>query len=135
MTRISRSLMISGELESDEDILIDGCVRGHVRVHGGDVTIGETATVEADIRGARVLVRGNLTGSITATGRIEIQRQATVRGSLSAKLVVLADGAHFDGGIDMQDRVIPARVARHKAEQDLRGAHVMPALTAVRGSR
>jgi cytoskeletal protein CcmA (bactofilin family) len=121
MTRIGPSLVISGEFESDEDVRIDGCVRGHVHVRGGALTIGETASVEADIRGVRVLVHGILTGNITATERIEIQHAATVRGSLSANQVVLADGACFNGGIDMHQRTIAAKVAQHKAEEQRNG--------------
>ncbi len=116
MTRIGQSLIITGELESDEDLVIDGLVRGHIHMRRGSLTIGETGRVEADIRGTRVLVLGNVKGGVTASERIEIQRGAIVRGSVSANVIVLADGARFDGGIDMHQRTIAAGLARHKAE-------------------
>ena len=122
MTHIGKSLIISGELSSEEDVVIDGLVHGHIHVRGGSLTIGETAQVDADIRGVRVVVAGNLTGSITASARIELQQRAVVRGSLSANLIVMADGARFDGGIDMHQRTIAAGLARHKAEHGGTGA-------------
>jgi cytoskeletal protein CcmA (bactofilin family) len=115
MTRLGRSLVVTGELTSDEDIAIDGQVHGRVSVREATLTIGEHARVEADIRGARVEVRGQVTGSIAATERIALHASADVEGSLSANQVVIADGAKFEGRIDMDQRTIAVKVAQFKA--------------------
>ncbi len=116
MTHLGQSLVIHGQLESDEDIVIDGHVQGDVHVRGATLTIGEHGNVEADVHGMRVVVRGVLLGSITATERIELGAEASVRGSLSANQVVIVDGARYDGDIDMQQRTIAARVAQHRGQ-------------------
>jgi cytoskeletal protein CcmA (bactofilin family) len=115
MTRIPPSLLISGEIESAEELIIEGHVLGYVLMRNAPLTIAEDGQVDAEVRGVRVLVHGRLTGSITATERIEVGPQAAVRASLSASQVVLADGARFDGGIDMQQRTIAVRMAQHRA--------------------
>ena len=69
----------------------------------------------------RVLVRGSLQGSIIATDRIELGAEASVRGSLSANHVVIVDGAHYDGSIDMKQRTIATKVAQHRAGQTTAG--------------
>jgi cytoskeletal protein CcmA (bactofilin family) len=117
MTHLGRSLVLTGELTSDEDIAIDGQVHGHVFVRDATLTIGEDAHVEADVRSARVQVRGKVTGTISATERIELFASAEVAGNLSANQVVIADGARFGGRIDMDQRTIAARVAQFRAEQ------------------
>ena len=117
MTTIGRSIVITGELASEEDILLDGRVRGHVIVRNASLTLGEQARVEADIRGAKVLVKGAVQGSIAATVRIELAPTASVNGSLSANEVVIADGATFNGRIDMDQRTIAAKIAQFKATQ------------------
>jgi cytoskeletal protein CcmA (bactofilin family) len=117
MTRIGASIIINGELESDEDILIEGEVRGHIHVRDAALTIGEQGRIDADVRGTRVVVRGNVQGNITATERIELGAEATMQGSLSSNRVVMVDGAHFDGTIDMQQRTIAAKMAQHRATQ------------------
>jgi cytoskeletal protein CcmA (bactofilin family) len=117
MTHLGRSLVLTGELTSDEDIAIDGQVHGHVFVRDATLTIGEHARVEADVRGMRVQVRGVVTGSISASQRIELYPSARVDGNLSANQVVIADGAQFGGRIDMDQRTIAAKVAQFKAEQ------------------
>jgi cytoskeletal protein CcmA (bactofilin family) len=117
MTTIGQSLSISGELSSDDDLLIEGRVAGQVVLRNATVTIARQATVDADIRSARVLVNGAVQGSIAASERIELGPTASVRGNLSANQVVLYEGATFNGRIDMDKRTIAARVAHYKAAQ------------------
>ena len=121
MTRIGRSMVLTGELTADEDVSIDGQVHGHVLVREATLSVGEHATVDADVRCARAQVRGRVTGSIAASQRIELFASADVTGSLSANHVVIADGAQFGGRIDMDQRTIAAKVAQYKAGQGSAG--------------
>ena len=117
MNTIGRNLVITGEITSDEDLTIDGHVRGHVSVRNAVLTIGQHAHIEADVRGARVVVLGRVQGGISASERIELGATADVRGTLSANQIVMADGARVQGGIDMAQRTIAAKVAKFKAGQ------------------
>jgi len=117
VTTIGPTIVISGELTSGEDITVQGRVNGHVIVRESVLTIGEQAHLKADVRGARVLVKGQLKGSIVASQRIELAPGAAVEGSLSANQVVLTDGTQFNGRIDMDQRTIAARLAQFKASQ------------------
>ena len=117
MTHIGRSTVFDGELTTDEDLTIEGTVKGDVQVREATLTINEKAQVEADIHGARVIVHGSLKGSITATARIELGPAARVEGNLSADQVVIADGARFHGRIDMAKRTLALKMAQYKAGQ------------------
>lgn len=118
MTKIGPTISISGEVVSGEDIIVEGRVHGHLMVRDGALTIGEQAQLQADIRGTRVVVKGQLKGSIVASERIELEASASVEGSLSANRVVIADGSRFNGGIDMDQRTIAARIAQFKAAHE-----------------
>jgi cytoskeletal protein CcmA (bactofilin family) len=117
MTSIGATITITGEVTSGEDVTIDGRLDGQLLVRDAALTIGERAQIQADIRGARVVVRGLVTGAISASERIELTPTATVDGSLSANRVIVADGAQFNGRIDMDQRTIAARIAQYKATQ------------------
>ena len=108
--------MISGELECSEDLLIEGRVNGHLKVRNAQLTITPSGTVDAQIHGVRVLVEGQVKGGITASERIELAASGTVLGNLSANRVIVADGASFNGRIDMDQRTIAAKVAQYKAQ-------------------
>jgi cytoskeletal protein CcmA (bactofilin family) len=113
-TRIGPSLVITGELECSEDLLIEGRVNGHVVMHDAQLTVTPTGAVDAQIHGTRVLVEGQVKGGISATERIELGSKSRVEGSLSADRIVMWDGARFDGGIDMRQRTIAAKMAQFR---------------------
>jgi cytoskeletal protein CcmA (bactofilin family) len=117
MTHISKSIVFDGELTSNEDLQFDGTLKGHLHLHDAVLTIGETATVEADIRAKHVVVQGTVQGSIAAGDRIELTATAKVTGSLTAERVVIAEGARFNGGVDMGRRTIATKMAQYKAGQ------------------
>jgi len=117
VTTIGSSLVITGELTCTEDITIEGRVNGHVHVRDAMLTIAPQAQLRADVRGARVLVLGELKGAIVASERIDLAPGAMVEGSLSSNRVVLSEGTTFNGRIDMHQRTIAARVAHFKASQ------------------
>jgi cytoskeletal protein CcmA (bactofilin family) len=117
MTTISASIHITGEVSSEEDLVIEGRVDGQVVLRNATVTIGRHALVDADVRGARVLVLGAVRGGIAATERIDLTPTAEVKGSLSANQVVIEEGAIFSGRIDMDKRTIAVKIAQYKAAQ------------------
>ena len=117
MTRIGPSFVISGELHSSEPTVIEGRVDGQVLIKGAPLTISSCGAVRADVRAVRVLVEGQLKGSISASERIELTASAQVEGALSANQIIMREGARFDGGIDMQRRTIESKMAKYRAQQ------------------
>ena len=80
---ISRALKITGQLESSEDIQIEGEVEGDVRA----------AAVRV---GAGAKVRGTVSGD-------EVELSGTVEGKIEARKVVLTSTAHMSGDIIHKD--------------------------------
>jgi cytoskeletal protein CcmA (bactofilin family) len=125
MTHIGKAVVMDGELISDEDLQIDGQLKGHVHVRDATLIIGETGHIEADVRAARVIVRGTVQGSIAAGERIDLDATANVTGSLTAERVVIADGASFNGAVDMGRRTVATKMAQFKAGQPAaRASHI-----------
>jgi cytoskeletal protein CcmA (bactofilin family) len=80
---ISRALKITGQLESSEDIQIEGLVEGDVRA----------VTVRV---GAGAKVHGTVSGD-------EVELSGTIDGKIEAKKVVLTSSAHMSGDVVHQD--------------------------------
>ena len=92
---------ISGKLSFDGPTRIDGQVDGEIT--GKDsLTIGESAVVTAQIKAASIIVAGKISGDLTATQRIEIRPSAKVIGNLTAPVLVVHEGALFEGHCSMQ---------------------------------
>lgn len=98
---IGASIEIDGTLKGNEDLLIQGSVKGTVELKNNSVTIGETSQVTADIFAQTIAVEGQLEGKLFASERVMIRRTARIKGTIMAPRVMLEDGARFNGSIDM----------------------------------
>ena len=116
MNTLGQNLQIVGEVRSGEDLLIEGHVNGTIHMENAVLTIGSPATVHADVRGTTIHIRGVAHGTISATERIDVAPSASVYGYLTANHVIIAEGATFNGRIDMGRRALAAKVARYKSE-------------------
>jgi cytoskeletal protein CcmA (bactofilin family) len=117
MTHLGPTIIFDGVLTCTDNLRLDGEVRGDIVMRDAELTIGQSAKVDADIRGLRVLILGTVNGNVTATERIELGASANVTGGLSANRVVIVDGARFTGRVDMDRRTIAAKIAHYKETQ------------------
>lgn len=97
---VGAGIIIEGEFSSDEDVVVEGTVRGTLSTSDA-VTIGSDGLVEADVRGMSVSVAGQVTGNIVATDRVDIQAGGRLIGDVKAGRLTIADGASFRGNVDM----------------------------------
>lgn len=99
-TVIGAGITIEGEVTSDEEVLVQGTVRGKLLTKDA-VTVEQGGVVEADIAGGPVAVAGAVTGNITSSDRVDLQSGAKVIGNVKASRITIADGAQFKGNVDM----------------------------------
>lgn len=92
---------INGKLSFEGPTRIDGQVDGEI-VAKESLTIGESAVVTAQIKAAAIVVAGKVSGDIVAAQRIEIRPSAKVLGNLTAPVLVVHEGAMFEGHCSMQ---------------------------------
>ena len=99
-TRVGRTLVITGELESAADVVVLGRVDGAVRARGV-VEIDRRGRVAGEVRGRAVDVEGEVEGPVTATERVEIGKEGAIVGDIRAPRILIADGARFEGTVHM----------------------------------
>ena len=105
MTTIGPTLIIKGDVTSNEDITIHGTLVGTLKMQGGAVMVAPHGKVEAVAEGANLTIHGEFTGDIKATERVELTNRANVEGKIVSPVVVLQDGAVFNGKIHVERRV------------------------------
>ena len=91
---ISKKLKITGQLESTEDIHIEGEVEGDVR--GVSVKVGQHAKVTGTIYGDHVELSGVLEGKIEARS-VTLTSTARMNGDIVHQDIRIELGARFDG--------------------------------------
>jgi len=99
-TILGPTLEIEGEIEGDEDLVIQGRVQGNIKSRKA-LTVDGSGMVEATIVTHSMVVSGRLNGNVEATDKVEIRREGTMVGDIKAPRVVIADGAKFKGNIEM----------------------------------
>jgi len=67
----------------------------------GHLLIGEKAQVKATIHGESITIEGLVTGTITATTRVECRSTARVTGKVSTPRLVMQEGAMLHGTLEM----------------------------------
>lgn len=96
-------LVLEGKLMGDEPVLIEGEVRGSVNLTDS-VHIGPQARVVATVHGRCVMIEGMVQGDVSAEERVELVATARVEGNIRAPRVIVAEGAQFQGSVDMGAR-------------------------------
>ena len=91
---VSANLRVTGDLESEGDIQIDGHVEGDVRSHS--VTVGEHAVVSGAILAQTVHVAGTVKGQINGK-TVELTRTAKVTGDIVHESLAIEAGAYIQG--------------------------------------
>ncbi len=99
----------SGDVSFHDTLRIDGKFEGAVR-SGKTLVIGESADVNAEVDVAIVSVSGRLRGSVRASERVELLPTAHAECSLDCKVLIVHEGAKFDGQCVMSGTKTPREV-------------------------
>jgi cytoskeletal protein CcmA (bactofilin family) len=102
--QVGASVVIKGELIAEEDVTIAGRVEGTIRVEGHIVTVNAGGHVAADIEARAIVVSGRVKGRVVAEDRIDLRDGADVDGDLVAPRIGMAEGARFNGRVEMPER-------------------------------
>jgi cytoskeletal protein CcmA (bactofilin family) len=116
-----RTIDIQGDVECVEDIVIEGRIAGSIWNEHHVVTIGADAIVAGDIFARIITIRGEVTGTMMATGRVDIMNEARVTGRVLAGRFMLAEGGTFSGKVEPQHLDAAMRVARHRRAEAASG--------------
>ena len=102
MVNIGKSVVIKGELNGSEDLTVEGNVEGRVELRDHILTIGPNGRIKAEVFAKAVIVLGEITGTVTASEKVDIRDKGSVDGDIISPRVAIAEGAHFRGSVDMQ---------------------------------
>ena len=94
---------IDGNLRCESNLRIKGSAQGEISC-SKSVFIEETAKVHANVKSANAVVAGELEGSIVCDSRLEILATGRVTGELTAGVLIIQEGAFFEGHLKMKDR-------------------------------
>lgn len=100
VSRISTGTVIKGEIDSPNDIRIDGSFEGKI-VSKGRVVAGDKAVISGDVICENMDFWGKMTGSIYAKDTLTLKEGSIVTGDIHVRRLAVELGARFEGNCRM----------------------------------
>ncbi|MCB8964839.1 MAG: polymer-forming cytoskeletal protein [Bacteroidales bacterium] len=91
---------ISGDINSNGDLRIDGTLIGNLTVKG-KVVVGETGKIKGEITCKNSDISGTIEGKITVFELLSIKSTAKINGDLHVGKVAIEPGSRFTGYCEM----------------------------------
>ena len=99
-TIIGRDTSFKGSITSQGTIRIDGQHEGEL-VTVGDVVIGESGCLQAQLKACNAIIAGTITGNIEVSDKLELLPTAKVYGDIKVGILIINEGAVFRGACQM----------------------------------
>ncbi|HKC23901.1 MAG TPA: polymer-forming cytoskeletal protein [Thermoanaerobaculia bacterium] len=96
---LDKDARFEGKLSFEDLFRIDGTLKGSV-VSDEELVVGESGTVEGDIRVGRLSVSGTVRGVVFARERIEVHAGGRVFAELHSPALVVEEGAVIQGPVE-----------------------------------
>jgi cytoskeletal protein CcmA (bactofilin family) len=120
-TLISAGTTLNGDVASENDLRIDGTVKGNV-ICSAKVIIGTSGLVEGNVTGMQADVSGKVIGNIEVKELLQLREESNVEGNIMAGKLQIEPTAIFNGRCQM---LMPA-TAKPKKENELKKPEKQP---------
>jgi cytoskeletal protein CcmA (bactofilin family) len=100
-TVIGPGCILEGTLRSNGNLRLDGTFTGTLEIIG-NILVGETARIEADVDARNISIGGMVRGNVTGN-KVQLLRTARVWGDITATALTTEEGAFIDGRISMTE--------------------------------
>lgn len=98
-TVLGTNCTLEGTLKSTANIRLDGTFTGTLEI-AGNVLVGETAKINADINARNISIAGAVRGNVRGN-KVQLLRTGRVWGDIRATALTTEEGAFIDGKITM----------------------------------
>ena len=103
-TILGKDSYCEGNLNVNQTVRVDGELKGDIHTDA-TVIIGKDGKVTGDVTAKKLVLGGYLNGNVKIDGHTVLESSAVFHGDLSTKLLVIDEGAQFDGECSMSDTV------------------------------
>lgn len=120
VTSIGRTIVIKGDVQADEHLIVEGQVEGRLMVPEHGLAIGKHGRVSPEMLARTITVLGQADGKLTATERVELLKSGRVSGRIVTASLIIDEGAVFNGVVDptLADTVMAVSRHRLKRQRD-----------------
>ncbi len=100
-TVIGKTITIRGELSGAEDLFMDGTIEGSITLPESRLTVGPNGRVKANLRARDIIIFGQVSGNVEATGSVDLRQSAALEGDITAARLAIEENATIQGRADL----------------------------------
>jgi len=104
---------ITGDINSNGDIRIDGVLFGNITTRG-KIVIGETGRIKGEMNCRNADISGTADGKLTVTELIALKSSSRVNGDITTGRFSVEPGARFTGFCNMTELDQPNSIANNE---------------------
>ena len=101
---LSEGVKFEGKLSSNGNLRIDGEFDGELVING-NLTLGDKSKSKGLVHANSITCGGEISGTIEASEKLILESSAKVEGDISAKILIINEGANFKGKSNMNNKV------------------------------
>lgn len=98
-TLISKGCVVTGKIESDVFVRIDGHIKGDLFI-GEGLIVGEDGIIDGNVNTREIVVYGTVNGKVKAES-IDIKSSGKILGEIQTKTLQVERGAVYTGMVSM----------------------------------
>ena len=97
VTNLTQDVEITGTIKFNNVLHMNGKFEGELVTTDGEVIVGKTGEVKANIKVKNAIIEGKVEGNVTASEKVELKEKAQLTGDLTAKTLSIEEGVLFVG--------------------------------------
>jgi cytoskeletal protein CcmA (bactofilin family) len=109
-------LSVKGKVSGSGNLIVMGKLEGEFDLNG-ELVIAPPAVLNGEIKAVNITVSGNVTGNLTAREKIHLEKSAVVNGRLNSPRLSVAEGAVFNGDVEMKKPAEAGPASRRSAQK------------------
>ena len=108
---LNSDVEIKGNLKFSGELTFEGKLDGEINTDGA-LNLGDSAVVNGNINAQSVVVRGKITGNITAKEKIEIKAKTELFGDIRSAKLSVEEGVTFVGKTEVNPNKVSPTAPR-----------------------
>jgi Integral membrane protein CcmA involved in cell shape determination len=98
---LTQDVEIKGTIKFSNAMKIDGKFEGEMLTEEGELFVGKTGSVKANVKVKNAVIEGRMDGNVTATEKVELKEKAHLVGDLKARTLIIEEGVVFVGNCNV----------------------------------
>ncbi len=100
LTTILNGTTISGDINTEQNLRIEGKIKGTVKV-AGELILTDTGVIEGDVFSNSAVIAGKIMGNLTTDEKTLLESKGSLSGDLITKVLIIEAGASLNGNCAM----------------------------------